>query len=252
MLLLPPPVLDGIMTFDEMTFSTLSGLASWEKEINRLAGKTEIWSLRSESETKPYTLTFSGNVSDVKAKTAEGNVIDIFVKYKKMAIPMDTIIELVAYNGDAEAGKFPLNEAKSLVLHSDTELTASLSSKQAWYLATINYTWQDKIDLAKKILKQDIVTDILARYPTIESDAEAIALVTNPEIFAIASDMKTLNLIYADLANSGYNQLYQAKADYYAQRYSNEKDKAMSAMRLAGYEGDTIGSRAFFGGNIVK
>ena len=240
------------MTYDDITLSTLAGLSAWEKEINRLAGKTEIWSLRSESETEPYTLTFSGDVTSARAKTAEGNVIDIPVEENDMAIPMDTIIELVAYNGDAEAGKFPLNEAKSLVLHSDTELTATLSSKSAWYLATINYTWQDKIDLAKKILKQDIVTDILARYPTIESDAEAIALVTNPEIFAIASDMKTLNLIYSDLANSGYNQLYQAKADYYAQRYSNEKDKAMSAMRLAGYEGDTIGSRAFFGGNIVK
>ena len=240
------------MNYDDVTLSTLSGLSAWEKEINRLAGKTEIWSLRSESETEPYTLTFSGDVTSARAKTAEGNVIDIPVEENDMAIPMDTIIELVAYNGDAEAGKFPLNEAKSLVLHSDTELTASLSSKSAWYLATINYTWQDKIDLAKKILKQDIVTDILARYPTIESDAEAISLVTNPEIFAIASDMKTLNLIYADLANSGYNQLYQAKAESYAQRYSHEKDKAMSAMRLAGYEGDTIGSRAFFGGNIVK
>jgi len=240
------------MSYDDITLSTLAGLSAWEKEINRLAGKTEIWSLRSDSETEPYTLTFSDDVTSARAKTAEGNVIDIPVEENDMAIPMDTIIELVAYNGDAEAGKFSLNEAKSLVLHSDTELTATLSSKSAWFLATINYTWQDKIDLAKKILKQDIVTDILARYPTIESDAEAIALVTNPEIFAIASDMKTLNLIYSDLANSGYNQLYQAKADYYAQRYSNEKDKAMSAMRLAGYEGDTIGSRAFFGGNIVK
>ena len=240
------------MSYDDITLSTLAGLSAWEKEINRLAGKTEIWSLRSDSETEPYTLTFSDDVSEVKAKTAESNVIDIPVEENTMEIPMDTIIELVAYNGDAEAGKFPLNEAKSLILHSDTDLTATLSSKQAWYLATINYTWQDKIDLAKKILKQDIVTDILARYPTIESDAEAIALVTNPEIFAIASDMKTLNLIYSDLANSGYNQLYQAKAESYAQRYSHEKDKAMSAMRLAGYEGDTIGSRAFFGGNIVK
>jgi len=239
------------MTYDDITLSTLAGLSAWEKEINRLAGKTEIWSLHRED--KPYTLTFSDFVKFVRAKTAEGNVIDIFVEENNtMEIPKDTIIELVAYKGDAKAGKFPLNEAKSLILHSDTELTATLSSASAWYLATINYTWQDKIDLAKKILKQDIVTDILARYPTIESDAEAIALVTNPEIFAIASDMKTLNLIYADLANSGYNQLYQAKADYYAQRYSNEKDKAMSAMRLAGYEGDTIGSRAFFGGNIVK
>jgi len=241
------------MNYDDITLSTLAGLSAWEKEINRLAGKTEIWSLRSDSETEPYTLTFSDDVSEVKAKTAESNVIDIPVEENTMEIPMDTIIELTVLGlKDVILGKFPLNEAKSLILHSDTELTATLSSASAWYLATINYTWQDKIDLAKKILKQDIVTDILARYPTIESDAEAIALVTNPEIFAIASDMKTLNLIYADLANSGYNQLYQAKADYYAQRYSNEKDKAMSAMRLAGYEGDTIGSRAFFGGNIVK
>jgi len=241
------------MNYDDITLSTLAGLSAWEKEINRLAGKTEIWSLHSEDER--YTLTFSDFVKFVRAKTAEGNVIDIpvLIEENTMEIPMDTIIELTALGlNDVILGKFPLNEAKSLILHSDTELTATLSSKQAWYLATINYTWQDKIDLAKKILKQDIVTDILARYPTIESDAEAIALVTNPEIFAIASDMKTLNLIYADLANSGYNQLYQAKADYYAQRYSNEKDKAMSAMRLAGYEGDTIGSRAFFGGNIVK
>lgn len=241
------------MNYDDITLSTLAGLSAWEKEINRLAGKTEIWSLRSENEEKPYTLTFSDFVEFVRAKTAEGNVIDIPVEENTMEIPMDTIIELTALGlNDVILGKFPLNEAKSLILHSDTELTATLSSKQAWYLATINYTWQDKIDLAKKILKQDIVTDILARYPAIESDAEAIAMVTNPEIFAIASDMKVLNLIYADLANSGYNQLYQAKADYYAQRYSNEKDKAMSAMRLAGYEGDTFGARAFFGGSIVK
>ena len=240
------------MSYDDITLSTLAGLSAWEKEINRLAGKTEIWSLRSDSETEPYTLTFSDDVSKVKAKTAEGNVIDISVEENTMEIPMDTIIELVAYKGDAKAGKFPLNEAKSLVLHSDTELTATLSSKQAWYLATINYTWQDKIDLAKKILRQDIITDIMTRYPTIESDTEAISLITNPEIFSLASDMKVLELIYADLANSGYNQLYEAKANNYAQRYAHEKDKAMSALRLSGYEGDTVGSRAFFGGNIVK
>ena len=240
------------MTYDDITLSTLAGLSAWEKEINRLAGKTEIWSLRSENKEKPYTLTFSDDVSEVKAKTAESNVIDIPVEENTMEIPMDTIIELVAYKGDAKAGKFPLNEAKSLVLHSDTELTATLSSKQAWYLATINYTWQDKIDLAKKILRQDIITDIMTRYPTIESDTEAISLITNPEIFSLASDMKVLELIYADLANSGYNQLYEAKANNYAQRYAHEKDKAMSALRLSGYEGDTVGSRAFFGGNIVK
>jgi len=233
--------------------STLAGLSAWEKEINRLAGKTEIWSLRSENKEKPYTLTFSDDVSEVKAKTAEGNVIDIPVEENTMEIPMDTIIELTALGlNDVILGKFPLNEAKSLVLHSDTELTATLSSKQAWYLATINYTWQDKIDLAKKILRQDIITDIMTRYPTIESDTEAISLITNPEIFSLASDMKVLELIYADLANSGYNQLYEAKANNYAQRYAHEKDKAMSALRLSGYEGDTVGSRAFFGGNIVK
>ena len=240
------------MTYDDITLSTLAGLSAWEKEINRLAGKTEIWSLRSENKEKPYTLTFSGNVSDVKAKTAEGNVIDISVEENTMEIPMDTIIELTAGLNDVILGKFPLNEAKSLILHSDTELTATLSSKQAWYLATINYTWQDKIDLAKKILRQDIITDIMTRYPTIESDTEAISLITNPEIFSLASDMKVLELIYADLANSGYNQLYEAKANNYAQRYAHEKDKAMSALRLSGYEGDTVGSRAFFGGNIVK
>jgi len=240
------------MSYDDITLSTLAGLSAWEKEINRLAGKTEIWSLRSDSEEEPYQLSFYGDVTSAKAKTIENNIIDIPVESEIMDIPLVPIVGLTAYNGDIEIGKFSLNEAKSKRLHSDTELTATLSSASAWYLATINYTWQDKIDLAKKILKQDIVTDILARYPTIESDAEAIAMVTNPEIFAIASDMKTLNLIYADLANSGYNQLYEAKADYYAQRYSNEKDKAMSAMRLAGYEGDTFGARAFFGGSIVK
>jgi len=241
------------MNYDDITLSTLAGLSAWEKEINRLAGKTEIWSLRSENEEKPYTLTFSDDVSEVKAKTAESNVIDIPVEENTMEIPMDTIIELTALGlNDVILGKFPLNEAKSLVLHSDTELTATLSSKQAWYLATINYTWQDKIDLAKKILRQDIITDIMTRYPTIESDTEAISLITNPEIFSLASDMKVLELIYADLANSGYNQLYEAKANNYAQRYAHEKDKAMSALRLSGYEGDTVGSRAFFGGNIVK
>jgi len=241
------------MTYDDITLSTLAGLSAWEKEINRLAGKTEIWSLRSENKEKPYTLTFSAFVKIVRAKTAEGNVIDIPVEENTMEIPMDTIIELTALGlNDVILGKFPLNEAKSLVLHSDTELTATLSSKQAWYLATINYTWQDKIDLAKKILRQDIITDIMTRYPTIESDTEAISLITNPEIFSLASDMKVLELIYADLANSGYNQLYEAKANNYAQRYAHEKDKAMSALRLSGYEGDTVGSRAFFGGNIVK
>ena len=227
------------MTYDDITLSTLAGLSAWEKEINRLAGKTEIWSLRSENKEKPYTLTFSDDVSKVKAKTAESNVIDIPVEENTMEIPMDTIIELTALGlNDVILGKFPLNEAKSLVLHSDTELTATLSSKQAWYLATINYTWQDKIDLAKKILRQDIITDIMTRYPTIESDTEAISLITNPEIFSLASDMKVLELIYADLANSGYNQLYEAKANNYAQRYAHEKDKAMSALRLSGYEGD--------------
>ena len=241
------------MSYDDITLSTLAGLSAWEKEINRLAGKTEIWSLRSDSETKPYTLTFSDFVKIVRAKTAEGNVIDILVEENTMEIPMDTIIELTALGlNNVILGKFPLNEAKSLILHSDTELTATLSSKQAWYLATINYTWQDKIDLAKKILRQDIITDIMTRYPTIESDTEAISLITNPEIFSLASDMKVLELIYADLANSGYNQLYEAKANNYAQRYAHEKDKAMSALRLSGYEGDTVGSRAFFGGNIVK
>ena len=243
------------MSYDDITLSTLAGLSAWEKEINRLAGKTEVWSLRNDNEYEPYKLRFSDIVDWIEAKTIDGNIINPeLTDGTDMEIPIEMIIEMtVGYSrGGIERCKFSLTEARSKVLHSDADLTATLTSEKAWFLATVNYTWQDKIDLAKKILRQDIITDIMTRYPTIESDAEAIAMVTNPEIFAIASDMKVLNLIYADLANSGYNQLYQAKADYYAQRYSNEKDKAMSAMRLAGYEGDTFGARAFFGGSIVK
>ena len=243
------------MTYDDITLSTLAGLSAWEKEINRLAGKTEIWSLRSESIEEPYKLRFSDIVDWVEAKTIDGNIINPeLTDGTDMKIPIEMIVEMtVGYSrGGVERCKFSLTEARSKVLHSDADLTATLSSERAWFLATVNYTWQDKIDLAKKILRQDIITDIMTRYPTIESDTEAISLITNPEIFSLASDMKVLELIYADLANSGYNQLYEAKANNYAQRYAHEKDKAMSALRLSGYEGDTVGSRAFFGGNIVK
>ena len=64
------------------------------------------------------------------------------------------------------------------------------------------------------------------------TDSEIIDAITNIDALAIAVDMKALELIYMDLANSGFNQLYQTKATEYARRYAAELRSAIQRINI--------------------
>lgn len=243
------------MNFTETTLSTLRSIAAWEKEINRLAGKTEIMMLMGS--ITPITLTFSGtgsaDITQAQLTKATGDLAIVDVVDLKITLPQYPIQKIVALDSyDAVLAEFTISEGSGPRIYSDGAISALISNPAAWQLAASDLTWADKLDLAKAIIRQDIVSALLKRYAEVANDDAAIAMLVNPAVFAIASDMKALELIFTDLANSGFNQLYEGKAESYRHRYYNEFAKAMTAMRLAGHEADTEGVRESWEGRIIR
>ena len=85
--------------------------------------------------------------------------------------------------------------------------------------------------MAHQIVQNDLLTALynrLSRY----TDAEIIDAIQNIDALALSVDMKALELIFSDLANSGFNQSYQVKATEYARRYAAELRSAIQRLNI--------------------
>ncbi len=246
------------MAWNDTTLSTLETIARWEKEVNRLAGTTEHWGLLGISGDTPYTLTVpTSTASVVYTNSAGTEIASTAITAGVWTIPVASIVSLVfKATGGAVLGTSALNEGRgasvAVVYPDNTTGTLTLSNGSAWSRIGINRTWDEKLTLARITLDSDIATELFKRFPDYQTDTEVLDLITNPDTFLLACDLKALELIYFDLGNGGisFNQNHAEKSRNYANRYQRELSSAMSRMRLSS-DGTGTGNRYWQEGMIV-
>lgn len=101
--------------------------------------------------------------------------------------------------------------------------------------------WNDKIDLAKTIMGSDVELRLLktgfGKYIDFKAGEDVKDLITNPEIFNLASDFKTLQLIYEDLAKGDTDSYFWVKSRLYKTRYDEELNRVW-ALKNMDYDQD--------------
>ncbi|MDY0183538.1 MAG: hypothetical protein RBR39_09580 [Proteiniphilum sp.] len=215
------------------TLATLDTISRWEKEINNLGGYTEKWGLVSASAQSPISITVSANVAKAVFAFATGGMASFVTDDNEIDIPVAQVVSIALYDsGDAHIDTFALNEGHGVYLFGANGIeTGTLSSATAWAVCQTTRTWQDKVDLAHVIVENDVLTALYNRLSKY-TDTEIIDSIQNISALSIAVDMKALELIFSDLANSGFNQLYQTKALEYARRYSAEIRSAIQRLDI--------------------
>jgi len=120
----------------------------------------------------------------------------------------------------------------------DTTLSTATTIAQ-WETEINDYAesgsdWSDKITLAKKIIKRDIEEKLRSAGYTCdyENDEEIINIINNADVFDLASDCKTLELIYKDLSRGDTESDFGQKMMDYRDKYSVMFDKAMKNLNL--------------------
>ena len=234
------------MSWSATTLSTSETIARHEKEINIQAGSTarkaiyvaaglNVWLPSDEFATCTYAiLTYS-----------DGSTATVNVAANKIPLPTAKyIVGIGLYDvSDKLLFSFPVNEGYGATLYDDTgaetlTLTDSAGNWGSGWTETStygDYSWQDKIDLAKEMLGNDITTKLKEYGLTVDygSGEVLIDLLTNPETFLVACDYLTLSLIYQDLLSGGFNDLFVQKYQIYSQRYQDELAKGLRRMDIA-------------------
>lgn len=234
------------MSWSATTLSTSETIARHEKEINIQAGSTarkaiyvaaglNVWLPTTDYATCTYAiLTYS-----------DGSTATVNVAADKIALPTAKYITgIELYNvGNELLFSFPVNEGygsgitdtTGLVTLYLTDSTGRWGSGWTETSTYGDYSWQDKIDLAKEMLGNDITTKLkeYGLYVDYEAGEVLIDLLTNPETFLVACDYLTLSLIYQDLLSGGFNDLFVQKYQTYSQRYQDELAKGLKRMDIA-------------------
>jgi hypothetical protein len=215
------------------TLATIDTISRWEKEINNLGGYTEKWGLVSASAQSPISITVSANVAKAVFAFATGGMASFVTDDNEIDIPVAQVVSIALYDSDdAHIDTFALNEGHGVYLFGANGIeTGTLSSATAWAVCQTTRTWQDKVDLAHVIVENDVLTALYNRLSKY-TDTEIIDSIQNISALSIAVDMKALELIFSDLANSGFNQLYQTKALEYARRYASELRSAIQRINI--------------------
>ena len=234
------------MSWSATTLSTSETIARHEKEINIQAGSTArkaiyvaagltVWLPTGDFATCTYAiLTYS-----------DGSTATVNVAVSKIPLPTAKyIVGIVLYTAaNVPLFSFPVNEGYGATLYDSTgaetlTLTDSTGRYGGGWTETStfgDYSWQDKIDLAKEMLGNDISTKLkeYGLYVDYEAGEVLIDLLTNPTTFLVACDYLTLSLIYQDLLSGGFNELFVQKYQIYSQRYQDELAKGLKRMDIA-------------------
>ena len=113
--------------------------------------------------------------------------------------------------------------------------TITLNSHTVWEYISDGGDWNDKISNAKTIVGLDI-EKLLRSYGVVVDEYNGkilLDVVANPANFNIASDYKTLQLIYEDLCEGSLSaETFRKKADSYRVRYNAEIQEAWKRINI--------------------
>jgi len=108
-------------------------------------------------------------------------------------------------------------------------------SEMHWNMIIEGGNWDDKIAIAKDIIRYDIERLLTEHKVWVdeESGQKLIDVIANPETYALASDYKTIQLIYEDMAETSLSaELYLKKANSYKLKYIAELNNAWQRSNL--------------------
>jgi len=243
------------MSWADTTFTTVDDLIKIESEITKL--------------TSTGTASYIAKAVDIEAASPDVDSITVSREDEIVCVAMSDITvaageSLSIYLVDSDDDSTFENIAPGninymvtanggdLVIASDTELFRWITTRNTEeYLSAVitsstsnsgnisiysTQKWADKIELAKQYLAIDIellvINNGLRGYIDYAAGDDPKDLITNLSIFDMASNMKTLELIFSDLARGDQDSLFWNKMIYYRERYSMEMDKAWQLKNL--------------------
>jgi hypothetical protein len=225
------------MAWNDIVLSTTLSIAQHEKEVNRQAGYTSRWCLFCPTGGTLTVATTAPKIKftyhDYTTATVSASLGTVTFPTNKYIITAQTLDAL-----DAVALTYPLGEGNGITIYDSDGANAltlgGANAVSAWVEKEIDLTWQDKINLAKVILKYDIENKLTENRILVDEGAGQLLIdvLTNPQTFSLASDYLALALIYQDLSNGGFNELFFRKYQSFHQRYLDELAKAFTRMNL--------------------
>lgn len=248
------------MNWNETFLSTQETLTRHEKEIILQAGHDIVWAIETPEDCAVTVQGEYPNGGTIKLFYIDGSIEIIDFRYEEATLPRGKTIIRILLNNIVfplmEGSGFELypegstNNSEVLTMHCGEESFAS-----GWRQVETNLTWQAKIDLAKTILGNAVEDALIQRGVTVnESAGESVLdLITNPEVLTIACDYLALHLIYLDLLNGGWSELFERKYEIYGSRYKDEFASALRRITLD-IDGDGIPdiSRSSFVGYLSR
>lgn len=211
--------------------STLSSIARHEAEINNLAQRytRKALSVASTVQMTANPDTITGIVAMTSAKTA----VTLTKGATTWALPLGEYVRFICATEDTY---FSLLEGTgSVVTSADGDYTLALASAPSWTDAELVKDWQDKIDLANEMIYNDIYLSLSA-YTSQDQISTVIAELDNPQLLCIASDYKTLELIFMDLwGKVGNAEAIARKIDFYRAKYDEAYRTAFKSLDFGDY-----------------
>jgi hypothetical protein len=236
------------MSWSATTLSTSETIARHEKEINIQAGSTahKVIYIAAGLTVWLETVLPAGYATVTYAifTYADGSTATVNVAADKLTLPTAKYIDQIdMYDAAGDLVlTFEVNEGYGSRITDTTGLVSKYLTDSSGHYGSGwtetstggDYSWQDKIDVAKEMLCNDITTKLKEYGLTVDyEDGEVpIDLLTNPETFLIACDYLTLSLIYQDLLSGGFNELFVHKYQIYSQRYQDELAKGLKRMNI--------------------
>lgn len=236
------------MSWSATTLSTSETIARHEKEINIQAGSTahKVIYIAAGLTVWLDTLLHFGyeTVAYGVFTYADGSTATVNVAASKLTLPTAKYIDQIDMYDVAGnlVLTFEVNEGYGSLITDTTGVEGiHLRNSSGYYgsgwteSSTVgDFSWQEKIDLAKEMLGNDITTKLkeYGLYVDYAAGEVLIDLLTNPTTFLVACDYLTLSLIYQDLLSGGFNELFVQKYQIYSQRYQDELAKGLKRMNI--------------------
>lgn len=220
------------MAWTDNELSTLAGLTKHEAEINNLAGTYTRKALSITAVSKAVAVP--NNITDIVAVKSNGASVALVYDVSTWTVPVGIYTRFICKTED---DYFSLLEGTGVILHSASgEYTLTIEeSNYTWVDLSQQSDWQPKIDMAKTMIYNEIAS-ALSNYYHADEIEDVIDEITNPEVLEIASNYKTLELIYMDLCGKiGTQETINTKLSYYSQQYAKSFKSILPVLNFGGY-----------------
>lgn len=231
------------MSWSSTILSTSATIARHEKEISLQAGSTARWSIYVPALSTVWFSTLGTTIASAVFTYSDATTETVNVAADKITLPTAKyIISIACYTSTPTLlYTFDCTEGYGATL-TDTSgavTITTIDSTGNWtgWLETStdgDFSWQDKIDLAKDLLGHRIETKLTEYGIQVDEDSGEVLLDTlmNPTTFDVASDYLALSRIYLDLLSGGFNELFQSKYELYNNLYERELAEGLKRMNL--------------------